>query len=112
LVDPEWIASLHAWAAGEPLIEAVYLYGGRVKGVARHDSDLDVAVALLGSAKSEKQLDWQDNSERWRADLQERLPVEIDLEFYDPDSPARIVGPAIENHGVLIYTADPQPVSP
>jgi predicted nucleotidyltransferase len=38
--------SIVAWAASEPLVDGVYLFGSRVRGSARDDSDLDVAVAV------------------------------------------------------------------
>jgi predicted nucleotidyltransferase len=50
-VADEWIAALRAWADGEPLIDALYLFGSRVKRKERPDSDLDVAVLLRGSER-------------------------------------------------------------
>jgi len=72
------------WATGQPLVSAAYLYGSRVKGTHRVDSDLDVAIEIEpergdSSAKAtwicEKQ--WLTNS------LQSLLPMELHLEWYD-----------------------------
>jgi predicted nucleotidyltransferase len=106
-VADEWIAALRAWADGERLIEALFLFGSRVKHEGRPDSDLDVAVLLLDRRGSERQLDWSDNSARWRAELEGRLPVMLDLHFYDPTSPGRIVEPQDAEHGREIFRRAP-----
>jgi predicted nucleotidyltransferase len=101
-VEAEWITVLQAWAEDEPLVEAVYLFGSRIRGDARPESDLDVAVQLR--CQQEKiVLKWMRNSERWLAHLKERLPVEIHLKLYDPDNPSQTVVAAVKGHGVLIY---------
>jgi predicted nucleotidyltransferase len=103
----EWIAALQTWAEGEPLVTSVYLFGSRVKGKGRPGSDLDVAVLLVDRRGSERQLDWSDNAARWRAELEGRLPVRLDLHFYDSTSPGRIVEPQVAEHGREIFRRAP-----
>jgi hypothetical protein len=38
MVSPEWVAALKGWAEGEPLIDALYLFGSRIKGKASPNS--------------------------------------------------------------------------
>jgi predicted nucleotidyltransferase len=75
------------WAATEPLIRRAYLFGSRVKGTHRRDSDLDVAVvhdidpAIRGIGETlrlDRQFTWEDHSPRWDADLgklRKRQPI-------------------------------------
>jgi predicted nucleotidyltransferase len=40
-------AAVAKWASSEPLIRKAYLFGSRVRGAHKPDSDLDVAVEIF-----------------------------------------------------------------
>jgi hypothetical protein len=82
------------WAAGEPLIRRVYLFGSRAKGTARPDSDIDLAIlhsidpAVAGACPKdqEHQFTWWDHRERWTLELQARLEGRADVHQLFPES--------------------------
>ena len=71
-------ATVATWAAAEHLIRRVYLFGSRVKGTERPDSDLDVLVVhdidpkqrgICDTLHLDRQSTCLDHAPRWRADL-------------------------------------------
>jgi hypothetical protein len=103
-VEPSWIDEIAAWAAGEPLIEAAYLFGSRVKGTHRDDSDLDVAVIVAGADDGERLGNAIFEKPRWIATLQPQLPVTLHLQCAMDDD--IVVMPAVREHGRMIYRAE------
>jgi predicted nucleotidyltransferase len=88
------------WAKSVPLISRVWLYGSRVRGNARSDSDLDVGVELCAEAD---EFSWFDNGAIWKAQLAKvaRNCPKVHLELIEVG--VSTVWPAIEDHGVLVY---------
>jgi predicted nucleotidyltransferase len=75
------------WAAGEPSIRRVWLFGARSATTPRPGSRVDVAVELAPVPDSEETLGvWFANFERWRAQLEKRITPGVDLEWFDPDA--------------------------
>ena len=56
------------WAATEPLVETVWLFGSRLRSGYKPNSDLDIAIRLRLPVEevTEQQLQWQDNFGRWK----------------------------------------------
>jgi predicted nucleotidyltransferase len=81
----------------------VWVYGSRVKGNARPDSDLDVAVELDIIISNERTLFWFDHGSTWANDLEALLPYPIDLELYEPD--AKHVQKGVAEANCLCYVA-------
>lgn len=102
-VDDTWIEAIRAWAAGEPLIEAAYVFGSRVKGTHADGSDLDVAVIVAGADDGERLGNAIFEKTRWAAELQPRLPVKLHLQCAMDDDV--VVMPAVRDHGQLVYSA-------
>lgn len=102
-VHPDWPAVICAWAASEPLIEAAYLFGSRVKGTDRDDSDLDVAVIVGGADEGERLGNAICEKPRWIANMQPQLTVKLHLQCAMEDD--LVVMPAVRDHGRLIYQA-------
>ncbi|NNG59788.1 nucleotidyltransferase domain-containing protein [Sphingomonas paucimobilis] len=103
-VDAAWVERIATWAAGEPLIEAAYVFGSRVKGTYRDDSDLDVAVIVAGADEGERLGNAIFEKPRWIATLQPQLPVKLHLQCAMDDD--IVVMPAVRDHGRLVYKAD------
>jgi predicted nucleotidyltransferase len=95
-----WVEVLKEWASAHEPIKQVYLFGSRVKGGFQHDSDLDVGLVLDGS---DPDTTWIINARKWRASLESRIPINIDLHFCDFKND-EIVGPSIKDHGLRVYS--------
>lgn len=98
---PEWVEAIASWAAADPRILAVYLYGSRVRGTHRPDSDLDVAVILNGDEDDTAENYWFSDGGRIADELAALVPVEVHLEpaFAEDER----VMPAVRAYGVCAY---------
>ncbi|HHA2633797.1 nucleotidyltransferase domain-containing protein [Stenotrophomonas maltophilia] len=101
-------AVLLKWARQEPIIAKIHLFGSRLRGDHRLDSDIDIAVELDLSAAPG--VDFSDGfatfsrySEHWEAELAQRLPIPVDLEFYHGPEETPILHAGLERSGKLIY---------
>ncbi len=77
------VAEIKAWAGFEALIAVVVIFGSRLRGTNRPDSDLDVAVSLAAS-ECDWILYWTDNKRRWQRDLSARVGLTVDLDLAHP----------------------------
>jgi predicted nucleotidyltransferase len=75
-------ARIRTWAAITPDILTVRLFGSRVKGTHRPDSDLDVAVGLAGRP-SETTILMIDNKQKWLRQLELLSGFKVQLELAD-----------------------------
>jgi predicted nucleotidyltransferase len=57
-----------------------------VKGTARPDSDLDIAVELIISETSERTQFWMDHHATWSSELKAVLPYCVHLELLEPEA--------------------------
>ena len=78
------VAALQRWALGHPEISAVFLFGSRVRGMHRPDSDLDVAVAFDLPDLEEADVFWIDHKARWEKELTQVIGLTIDLDEAHP----------------------------
>jgi predicted nucleotidyltransferase len=100
----EMAAIMAAWAEARPRVRRVWLFGSRVKGTQRRDSDVDVAVEIEPVADSEESLlVWLNNGERWRGELEQEIGLLVNLEWFDPDGSTPNVQGALREASVLIY---------
>lgn len=100
-----------AWAAEEVLIRRIYLFGSRARGDHRPESDVDLAVLFdldrevlhqcRGDLFSARVFTWSDHVERWRACLQARLPMPVDLQYWMRGD--RIVRGAVKKDGIRLH---------
>ena len=100
-LQPHWSESIRAWAAGQPLVLGAYAFGSRIKGGYEPESDLDIALDVAGEDEDEKRANWIFQERQWTAELQEFLPVRLDLQCMLPGD--KVVTPAVKDHGLLIY---------
>ena len=108
--DPGWIDILRAWAAAEPRVVRVWIFGSRATGRRRSKPDatstpdLDVAYELVQVLPDETPYTaafYRDQG--WKASLQKLLPVTLDLQYAMTDGPDAKVPAWVKDHGVLIY---------
>ena len=77
------------WAAGNPDIRRAWVYG-----------NTNVAVELEPVGDSEETLAaWMANAGVWRSQLQSRISVPVELEWFDPD----VGSTALAEPKVLVY---------
>lgn len=79
------IEAINRWAESLPIIKRVWLFGSRVRGTEKPDSDLDIAVehdSLPGDSDAfTTAISEVDN---WHAQLQPYVSFTIDLQSYIP----------------------------
>ena len=114
MVDGEWVKLIADWAAEQPEIVRAALYGSRITGYSHSSgrpclpsSDLDLAIEVVatldpfGRERCNAYANWVFRHEKWREQLRERLPIQIDLRpIWHDDG---VTGPAVEEHGIEIY---------
>lgn len=96
------------WARSEPIIERVHVFGSRVRGEHRPDSDIDVVVELdleaaPGADFSGGFATFSFQSERWNAQLAELLPMSVDLDFYAGAKHTPTLHAGLQRSSRLIY---------
>lgn len=96
-----WRQAIVTWAAAQPLVAAVYLFGSRAKGAARWDSDIDLAYETHPDGSETPFTVAFFNGEVWQQQLQGLLPVPVDLQYAAPGEDD-IVWPAVQEHGVKL----------
>jgi predicted nucleotidyltransferase len=101
MIPDHWAARILLWAAGEPRVAAVYLFGSRAKAKHRDDSDIDLAVVLTEDSDDTAAGYAVFEGDRMRRALARLLPRPVDLQFAFPDD--KVVWPAVQEHGVLLY---------
>ncbi len=106
VIPVAWLDIINEWAAGIADIEKVYVFGSYARGQQTNDSDLDLGVIVKSSHQSEDNYTrWAFESDSWKEKLQSQLSVSLDLELGNPEISTKIVGPAIQDHGILLYDA-------
>jgi predicted nucleotidyltransferase len=96
--------SIARWAAENPEVRRVWVFGSRAKDTHRPDSDIDVAVELEPVADSEETLTrWIAHAEVWKAQLQNLIAPQVDLEWFDPDGGTPNIEAGLNDSKVLVY---------
>ena len=73
--------SVAQWADARPAIGKAYIFGSRVRGDARPDSDLDLAIEFVPNLTTEATADWTEQSLSGLADLKAAIG-EIQLSLH------------------------------
>lgn len=95
------------WAATTPDVQTVWLFGSRAKGSHRIDSDIDLALGLVGwdsedpDERNEALLAWIDEGGDWREQLQAITPLPIHLNPVSRHDGT--VLPAVRREGVMLW---------
>lgn len=107
-MEAEEIAKLLAqWARRHPLVMRVHIFGSRVRGDHRPDSDIDIAVELdptqfQGSDESGGRATWMFEKAAWKEELQALIPHKVQLERYH-ENQTPTVGRGLTQSSRLIY---------
>lgn len=104
---PEIQKILLTWALGQPLINRLWLFGSRVRGEHRPDSDVDVAIELdmsvaKGSDESGGIAAWAFDTEPWMPELELLLSMVVDLQHYKSGE-TKIIHAGLEQSSILVY---------
>lgn len=92
------------WAGTEPLIRKAYLFGSRVRGDHRSDSDLDVAVEIvILEGDSDPFTTWVFEKQRLKISITGIVPVPIDLDWYGGEIETPRMHQAIRESSVVVY---------
>lgn len=101
---------LREWAAKKPLINKIFLYGSRIAGNNKPDSDLDIAIELdpkefQDEDKSDGTATWIEVADGWKEELEGILDYAIHLEKLDTNSPT-------VQAGILVFVKIQSPSNP
>lgn len=102
------VDSIRRWALQEPEVVRVWLFGSRAKGTHRIDSDVDLAVEILGWDSSDAATrantvgSWELSRSEWQASLSKLTSLTIDLQRIATHG--GIVMRAVTDAGVILYT--------
>ena len=99
-----WSSKLALWARDKREISELWLFGSRVRGDHRKDSDLDIAVIMAGENEGDRLGNWIALAEEWEEELKALVPVAIDLDLGDADISEKVVAPALKREGVRIFS--------
>jgi len=100
-VPIDWIEAINCWAADQPRMLAVYVFGSRAKGTHRPDSDIDLAVVMDGETEGEQHANWIFIESESRSTRQLILPVHTDIHVALESN--KTVMPAVVDHGIKVY---------
>ena len=103
--------TVRRWAAKEPLVRRVYLFGSRARGDNRPDSDIDLAVVCRmdprilaevgGDYAQARMFFWDDYGPVWQAQIGRLFSLPVDLQVLDRDTTRR-VRPGVKRDGIRI----------
>ena len=79
----EALRIIKEWAVSESRVTKVYLFGSRLKGTAKAESDLDIAVEITkGAGDTSFLAAFAFDSIDFLASLEDKLPFTLDLQLY------------------------------
>lgn len=91
------------WAKKHQEIKSVYLFGSRARGDNNPDSDIDLAIEMIGVDADEAFNTWCGFHDEFIEKPDLHLNHEVDLEWYAKDANLDRVGPGVEKDGILLY---------
>ena len=96
-------ALVKEWAINKPLIQKIEFFGSRVKGTERPDSDLDIAIELVPNCDESNGLaTWLHCKDIWEKELQEILPVKVQIEWNGGEN-TEIIAKGLREERYLVY---------
>lgn len=100
-------AALIKWAQTESIVTKVYIFGSRLKGTHRPDSDLDVAIELQKLPGDETvTATWICEAGRLENSIRSYVPYAVDLQAYN-DKETPHLRAYLEEASLLVYEANP-----
>jgi len=93
------------WAASEPIVVRVYIFGSRARGDHHENSDLDIAIEIeKGADDSNVHETWIYECDRCEQSLAKLLPYRLQLELFDGENTPTVLK-GIRRSSVLVYDA-------
>jgi len=106
-MDEKIIEKIRDWAASEPAVVRVWIYGSRLKNTEKSNSDIDVAVEVkrikeLGYCENELSV-WMALSPGLEESLSQQLPYTLDLQWYGGEDETPNVHSYLEEYSQQVY---------
>lgn len=70
----EVLTNFRAWAEGKANVRRLWIYGSRLRGTQREDSDLDVAIEIDAIESLEERIDFGATRTKWKKELEALTP--------------------------------------
>lgn len=103
----DMVAAVANWARSEPLVSKAYLFGSRVRGEHKPDSDLDVAIEIFTlDGDSAPFTTWTGEAGRLKASIAGIVPVIIDLDWYGGEVETPHIHRALERSSIVVYDVE------
>jgi predicted nucleotidyltransferase len=92
------------WAAAQPLVRRAWLFGSRVRGTSRVDSDIDVAVEIRKlPGDSSCWTTFVFEGEQLADSLQASLSITLDLQWYGGVTETPTIHAGLQESAILVY---------
>jgi predicted nucleotidyltransferase len=95
--------TLRSWGEARSFVRRLWIYGSRARALHRPDSDLDVAIEFDPNEGENCLTTWTFQGDAWEKELQQSLPLRLQLEWYDPDGSTPRIESGIRDGGILVY---------
>ncbi|WP_174425519.1 nucleotidyltransferase family protein [Cupriavidus basilensis] len=96
-----------AWAATQPLVFKAWLFGSRVRGTERPDSDIDIAVEIRTlPGDSDPLVTFMFEADKLSASLQPLLPYHVHLQWYGGPTETPTIHAGLSQSSILVYEAN------
>jgi predicted nucleotidyltransferase len=103
----QYAPAIASWASMVPFRLRIYLFGSRINGIPRPDSDLDIALEFLDSSEIEDRTRlWFNFHGYWEKQLARILPCKPHLVLFE-GSESELMQKYLENDpSFIIYESD------
>jgi predicted nucleotidyltransferase len=99
----EWRARITSWAASQPKIVRVGVFGSRARGDHRPDSDVDLAIVVAAEPDLQTVIVSDAEFPAWRRQVHKMVPVELDLVWANPDEVGLLFHSKVAQDVIKIY---------
>lgn len=95
------------WAASQSLVLKAWIFGSRVRGTSRSDSDVDIAIEVRTlPGDSGPLVTFMFEEDKLKRSLQAVLPLNVDLQWYGGPTETPVIHAGLQQSSVLVYQAD------
>ncbi len=95
------------WATNNQLVSRLWLFGSRVRGENRPDSDIDIAIeldmsAVKGTDDSGGMATWAFEANKWKSELEHLFSLPVDLQNYKAGE-TNAIQRGLDRSSILVY---------